>query len=103
MAFALGGNEVLVGLRVPGADADSRRIRGLALVPLDGGAAWTLPLPDGFDSGQVIRRGDRASLWQPVDGTATFLDNGEGMRTLVRRVDLASASNRPLAGQVQCA
>lgn len=89
MAFTRDGSAVLIGLLPPEDGGDSHRIRALGLIPLDGGPGRSLPLPEGFDGGQVIRR-DRVSLWQPVADTVTFLDSGgDPSRTLVRRVDLA--------------
>lgn len=89
LAFARGGRSVLVGLLPDGAPPDSHRLSALGLVPLDGGPPRKLTLPDGVDSGQLVRRGG-GLLWEPVADTATLLtvaDGGAG--TAVRRVDLA--------------
>jgi dipeptidyl aminopeptidase/acylaminoacyl peptidase len=90
LAFVPGRRAALVGLLPPDEEDDGRRINALGLVPLDGGPARKIPLPEGFDRGQVIRS-DGTSLWQPVADSATFLaGDRDGSRTLVRRLDMAS-------------
>lgn len=90
LAFTRDGASALIGLLPPDENSDSHRTGALGVVPLDGGPVRTLSLPEGFRSGQVVRR-DRVSLWQPVADTATFLDrDADPSRTLVRRVNLAN-------------
>jgi len=89
--FAQNGRAALVGLLSKDPVADSPRVAAFGLVPLDGSPPRRLALADGFDAGQVIRR-DGVSLWQSVPDTATVLfPDEEGLRTLVRRLDLSGA------------
>jgi dipeptidyl aminopeptidase/acylaminoacyl peptidase len=89
LAFARDGHEAVVGLLPEGAAADSPKVAGFGLVPLDGGSPRRFPCADGLDVGQVIRR-DGVSLWQPVPDTLTILSTDEAeSRTLVRRLALS--------------
>jgi dipeptidyl aminopeptidase/acylaminoacyl peptidase len=91
LAFTKDGSAVLVGLLPPGAGASSHAVIALGVVPLDGRPPRRLALPEGFGSGQVIRR-DGVSLWQPVADTASFLTrDDQAARTLVRRLDLTNS------------
>lgn len=96
LAFVPGRRAAIVGLLAPDEADDGRRISALGFVPLDGGPARKIPLPEGFDRGQVIRS-DGVSLWQPVAGSATFLtDDRDASRTRIRRLDLASGEWKSL-------
>jgi hypothetical protein len=102
LAFIPGRRAGLVGLLRPDEADDGHRISALGLVPLDGGPARKFALPQGFDRDRVIRS-DRASLWQPVADSATFLasdrNSGRIPRSDVAHHDAAvlNGSNRMLS------
>lgn len=104
LAFAREGREAVVGLLPEGAAADSPKVAGFGVVPLDGGPPRRFPCPEGLDSGQVIRR-DGVSLWQPVRDTLTILaPDGAESRTLVRRLALGEgrwSTERGVPGTVE--
>ena len=92
LAFSGDGRSALVGLLPQDSHPDGSKVAALGLVPLGGGTPRKLPLAEGFDVGQVIRK-DGVTLWQPAPDTATILaPDREGSKTLVRRLDLNTGS-----------
>lgn len=96
--FTADGRQLLVGLDPTGVGRD-RKPRALALVPLAGGAAQRLSLPDaeGWQFLDLVRANDNM-LWQPDARALSVLmrDRSTGEQT-VQRIDLGSGRSSVIA------